>query len=241
MSSVKEHYKGLLAENYTWMFGVSFEEKVAEQKALLEGHVHGGGFAIDLGSGPGFQAIALAELGFSPVLAIDSSPELLAELDAHKGSHRIETRVGDITELADDGRKAAVVVCMGDTLTHLPSKEAVRSMFAATAKMLAPGGRLVLTYRDLTSALADTDRFIPVRSEADRIMTCFLEYDRDDSVLVTDLVHLRGEAGWTLSKSSYRKLRLSQEWMREALAWAGFTSQTHSAAGRLSMVVASRP
>ena len=34
MTDVASHYKQLLAEYYTWMFG-SFEEKVAEQQLTL--------------------------------------------------------------------------------------------------------------------------------------------------------------------------------------------------------------
>ena len=97
MSTVTDHYRKLLSEHYVWMFGVPFEEKVAEQKALLErvlGALHPPvprGPALDLGSGPGFQSIALAELGFSPVIAIDTSAELLTEtpgrerLPCHRG------------------------------------------------------------------------------------------------------------------------------------------------------------
>jgi hypothetical protein len=30
---VADHYGTLLAEHYTWMFGASFDERVAEQRA----------------------------------------------------------------------------------------------------------------------------------------------------------------------------------------------------------------
>ena len=36
MSTVTDHYRQLLSEHYAWMFGVSFKEKVDEQKALLD-------------------------------------------------------------------------------------------------------------------------------------------------------------------------------------------------------------
>jgi predicted RNA methylase len=103
MSTAAEHYKNLLANHYVWMFGVSFEEKAAEQKKLLEHIVQLSnvprGMALDLGSGPGFQTVALAELGFSPVIAIDSSAELLAVLRAHVGSYHVETRILDLASL----------------------------------------------------------------------------------------------------------------------------------------------
>jgi SAM-dependent methyltransferase len=228
------------------MIGVSFEEKVAEQKALLEqalsdsGALATHGMALDLGCGPGFQTIALAELGFSPVVAVDTSTELLRELEEHKGSYPIETREADLASLEDIelSGEAVMAVCMGDTLTHLPSREGVARLFTAVFRKLASGGTFVITYRDLTSELTGVDRFLPVRGDDRRIMTCFLEYESADAVVVSDLVHVRGENGWTLEKSSYRKLRLSQQWVADALTKAGFSIRLQGPAGRLLLAVA---
>lgn len=78
------HYERLLAEHYTWMLGMPFEHKTAEQAELLSGMgVTTPGLCVDLGCGPGFQAIALAQLGATRVHAIDTSAVLLAELRAH--------------------------------------------------------------------------------------------------------------------------------------------------------------
>ena len=246
MSNVAKHYEQLLAEHYVWMFGLPFDQKVAEQKTLLE-QVLGTlpatrGAAVDLGSGPGFQAIALAQLGYSPVIAIDSSRELLAELQARKESHDIEIREADITKLdsAALAESASVVVCMGDTLTHLPSKESVRKLFADVFQNLAPGGVFVLTYRDLTGELTGTDRFLPVQADDTRIMTCFLEYRTSDAVTVHDLVYVRGEDGWKLDKSSYEKLRLASSWVADALRDTGFALVREGSAGRLLMAVAQK-
>ena len=246
MSNVATHYEQLLAEHYVWMFGVSFEQKVAEQKALLDQVVgtlpaaRRSGTAVDLGSGPGFQSIALAELGYSPVIAVDSSRELLGELQARKQSYEIETREADITRLdwATLPENASVLVCMGDTLTHLPSKDSVQKLFTDVFEKLAAGGVFVLTYRDLTGELAGTDRFLPVQADDTRIMTCFLEYKSSDAVTVHDLVYVRGEDGWKLNKSSYEKLRLGAGWVASALCRAGFTVTQEGTAGRLLVAVA---
>jgi hypothetical protein len=78
MSEVQDHYSNLLAKHYTWMFGTPFAIKVAEQKVILEDALQpiadsvDLGLAVDLGSGPGFQTVALAEMGYSPVLAVDT-------------------------------------------------------------------------------------------------------------------------------------------------------------------------
>jgi len=245
MSSVAKHYEQLLAEHYVWMFGLPFEQKVAEQKALLDQVLHAlpaarrSGAAMDLGSGPGFQSIALAELGYSPVIALDSSRELLAELQSRKRSYDIETRLADITQLdsAAVPENASVIVCMGDTLTHLPSKESVQKLFADVFQKLAPGGVFVLTYRDLTGELTGTDRFLPVRADDARIMTCFLEFRTNDVVTVHDLVYVRSEDGWKLNKSSYEKLRLGSGWIASTLQSAGFTLMQEGPAGRLLLAV----
>lgn len=248
MSNVAKHYEQLLAEHYVWMFGVPFEQKVAEQKALLDQVVgtlpvaRRCGTAVDLGSGPGFQSIALAELGYSPVVAVDSSRELLRELQERRGSYAIESREADITRLDSVAppESASVIVCMGDTLTHLPSKESVQTLCTDVFQKLAPGGVFVVTYRDLTSELAGTDRFLPVQADDTRIMTCFLEYKTSDTVTVHDLVYVRGEGGWKLNKSSYEKLRLGSSWVAEALRKAGFTLTQEGPAGRLLMTVAQK-
>src|ERR1700692_3864627 len=91
MSTVNEHYERLLSQHYTWMFGVSFEDRVTEQKSFLSRtlaplhYTPEAALAVDLGCGSGFQTIALAQLGFSPVIAVDTSAELLDELRFHVG------------------------------------------------------------------------------------------------------------------------------------------------------------
>lgn len=241
MASVNEHYDTLLAEHYTWMFG-SFEARVAEQRALLErlGVARvGAGTAIDLGCGPGFQSVALAQLGFG-VTAIDTSDKLLAELDARKGDLPIGAVKGDIRALAglvDPG--AGAVVCMGDTLTHLGSKGEAARLLADVYRVLAPGGTFALSFRDLTTELLGLDRFIPVRSDPDKVMTCFLEYE-PETVVVHDLVHARDGAGWTFRKSSYRKLRLDPEWVAGELTEIGFSLRHREVIGRLWTIAAAR-
>lgn len=243
MSDVTRHYDALLAQHYSWMIGVPFEAKVGEQRGLLEllGAATRSGLAVDLGCGPGYQTIALARLGFSPVVAVDSCQALLDELTAHAGTLPIKPVHGDMRELqqlaARDG--VSVVACMGDTLTHLESRSDVSRLFAAAYRVLAPGGLLVLTFRDLSGELTGLDRFIPVRSDADRIMTCMLEYEAD-SVVVNDLIHLREGTSWILHKSSYRKLRLSAADIARELRELGFAIQASEAAGRLHAIAATK-
>ena len=88
MTDSATHYRVLLAKHYSWMLGRTFEDAVTEQRrefAALGIGAGEHGLAVDLGCGPGHQAAALSDLGFSRVLALDTSQILLDELIRHKG------------------------------------------------------------------------------------------------------------------------------------------------------------
>lgn len=244
MATAQEHYAKLLAEHYVWMFGVPFEVKVSEQQKFLEPILADAprGLALDLGCGPGFQSIALSSLGFAPVLAIDTSASLLSVLEKHRKGAAIQTLEHNLLEVdtVDLPSPAAVAVCMGDTLSHLPSKTAVSTLFVKIYQMLAPGGSVVLTYRDLSEELSGVDRYILVHSDVSRILTCFLEFVESERVMVHDLLHTLEDGQWRVQKGSYPKLRLSSAWVLEQLRAAGFEDLYESTAGRLLLIAAKR-
>ncbi|MGA7853295.1 MAG: class I SAM-dependent methyltransferase [Candidatus Acidiferrales bacterium] len=244
-ATAQEHYENLLAEHYEWMFGLPFEAKVAEQKAILDEFAAGegaGGLALDLGCGSGFQTFALSDRGYE-VLAIDASAKLLAKLSARIGSRNIVARQADLRDLDSLVRpgSAEIAVCMGDTLTHFRGRTEVSHLFQSVARALKPGGKFVITYRDLASVeLSGLDRFIPVRGDDRRVMTCFLEHETAETVLVHDLINIRDDDGkWTLHKSSYRKLRIPVEWVVAELSSSGLTV-TGRNEGRMATLAASK-
>jgi hypothetical protein len=93
-----------------------------------------------------------------------------------------------------------------------------------------------VSYRDLSVEATGVDRFIPVHGDEERVMTCFLEFDRPESVMVHDLVYRRDGARWALEKSCYRKLRLAVDWLMQAMTDAGFVVE-RGQAGRLIRLV----
>jgi len=223
MPTVEQHYDQVLSDVYAWMQG-GFDAAVARNTEFFakRGIAPGGSrIAIDLGAGCGFQSIPLAKLGFA-VTAIDLDRKLLDELRAHAPGLDIAIVRDDLMSFEKHVRGAAeLVVCMLDTVLHLESKDAVRELFVKVRAALEPGGRFIVTFRDLTREATELDRFIPVRSDERTIFTCFLEYE-PHTVKVHDLVYRRSADGWTFHKSFYRKLRLPQQWIAEQLANAGF-------------------
>jgi len=225
MNTVKEHYDGQLADVYSWMAG-SFETITEGNRAFLrqlEIDKMPRGLAIDLGAGSGFQSVPLAEFGFS-VFAIDFNSALLAELRERAGNLPIETIQDDILNFSKHIDEAAqIIVCMGDTLTHLESPDAVKTLLRDAARLLLKDGKLVLTFRDYISAeLCSEQRFIPVRADDSKIFTCFLEY-HEDFVEVFDLLYRKENGQWKLDVSSYPKLRLNRSWVENRLLENGLS------------------
>ncbi|MEO8016730.1 MAG: class I SAM-dependent methyltransferase [Pseudomonadota bacterium] len=226
MSSISDHYSQLLAPVYSWMAGGAESGFDAGKSEIddLNLQLSAGALVADLGAGFGVHAIPLARAGMR-VLAIDSSPELLTELDRHASGLSVETVADDLLSFRSHlTAKAAAVLCMGDTLTHLPEHTHVDFLVQEVHEALAPGGQFVLSFRDYSEPLKDEARFIPIRSDERRILTCFLEYE-EDTVVVHDILHERAGDAWETRVSSYRKLRLAAERVVASLQTIGFETR----------------
>jgi SAM-dependent methyltransferase len=223
MPSVTEHYERVLSPVYAWMAGGA-EAAIADGQAeiaALDLRLAPGARVVDLGAGFGMHTIPLARAG-ARVLAVDSSAHLLEELRRMAGDLPISTVQDDLLSFrAHLEEKAAAVFCMGDTLTHLPEHTNVDFLVQEVAEALSSGGLFVLSFRDYSEPLLDEQRFIPVRSDERRILTCFLEYE-EDTVVVHDILHERAGDAWETRVSSYRKLRLSPERVTGSLESFGF-------------------
>ncbi len=237
---VRDHYEKLLGPIYSWMVG---DLEVATERADAElasiGIPSGTtGNAVDLGAGFGMHSVPLARRGYK-VVAIDNYEPLLQQLRSRAGSLTVRAVRADLLRFREEVvQPANVILCMGDTLTHLPNVASVESLFSAVAAALAPGGLFAVSFRDYHSTPLQGDgRFILVRGDEHRILTCFLEYS-DTTVRVHDVLHERVASNWQLRLSSYPKLRLSQEWVVNTLTARGFSVRREAGLGGMVRVVA---
>ncbi|GJI93648.1 SAM-dependent methyltransferase [Duganella caerulea] len=223
MTSVTEHYATHLAPIYLWMAGGSvaaLEAGSAEIEALNL-PLTPGAVVIDLGAGFGMHAIPLARKG-ARVTAIDTSIKLLRTLADLGDGLTIRTVNDELLGFQRHISEApAAILCMGDTITHLQDFQAVESLVEKASAELPPGGAFVVSFRNYAEALVGDGRFIPVRSDDSRILTCFLEYE-PESILVHDILHQRTSDGWQTQVSHYRKLRLSPEYLISKFQSSGF-------------------
>jgi 2-polyprenyl-3-methyl-5-hydroxy-6-metoxy-1,4-benzoquinol methylase len=176
--TAKEHYESHLSHFYSWMAG-DFETKQREHQQIFKNFgitSHWNARAIDLGAGHGIQSVALASLGFE-VTAVDFNASLLDELRKNSGQLPIKTIELDLLAFAEENSTPAdLIICMGDTLTHVRSIDLVEKLFGDIHRSLTFGGKMVLSFRDLTIESKGEQRFIPVKNDQQRILTCFLEF-----------------------------------------------------------------
>jgi SAM-dependent methyltransferase len=240
LRSVEAHYREHLGRVYDWILG-DFEQASARAEAQLRaaGLSQGSGaLAVDLGCGSGLHSVPLLRLGYR-VLALDTCTQLLQRLRQRTEGLPIEALEEDLRRFRSRlAGPAAAIVCMGDTLSHLKSREEVRALLADAAAALTSGGTLVLGFRDLTSV---PERFIQVRSDDTRILTCVLE-EQGEHLVVHDLLQERQATGWKMAVSSYRKLRLSPDSVRaDALSSGLEIASLDLDRGLATLVMRSRP
>lgn len=237
-TSVAHHYESHLGPIYSWMIGdmnAAFARSDLELESL---GLPAAGNAIDLGAGFGLHALPLARRGFS-VIALDAYQPLLDALLSRIGSLPIRTVNANLLAFREHiDRPMDAILCMGDTLTHLPDTASVESLFTDVAASLKDGGIFAATFRDYVSAPLQGDaRFILVRADEQRILTCFLEY-ADTAVTVHDVLHEREGGQWRLRVSSYPKLRLPPAYVADALSVRGLRVQRQTVQGGMVRIVA---
>lgn len=252
MVSAEEHYDKHLGKFYSWMLG-EIGENIENQKSIFKKSGIAPGrnrYAVDLGCGNGIQSIALADLGFS-VCAIDFNDTLLSEFRSCADSKSIHIFNDKIENVKNYARKdqagfkteggsesAELIVCCGDTVSHLESFDFLEKFIEDCASSLCTGGKLFLSFRDYSDELKDTARFIPVKNDENRILTCFLEYF-EESVSVTDILYEKKENGWDQKISSYRKLRISVEQMKSLLVRENFKIEAVEK-GRMNILIGAK-
>lgn len=241
--NVKKHYESHLGNFYTWMLG-DWVKKSEEFKSFLERQNLTPKFnkkAIDMGAGNGMQAIPLAELGYE-VTAIDFNPQLLNELKHNIKERSLPMQVidGEITnfELWKD-INPELILCCGDTISHLASFAEIKQWVQNCYSQIIPGGKFILSFRDYSKPLQDQERFIPVKSDENRIHTCILDY-ADEAVSVTDLLYERVKGNWEMRVSSYQKVRITLAMIQNLLKEIGFQIEILEDFQRMNLIVAAK-
>jgi protein-L-isoaspartate O-methyltransferase len=240
-NNTRTHYDTFLAGKYAWISRGQHGQIRRNREFFLTHDIvpHDNPAAIDLGAGCGFQSVPLAQLGFS-VTAVDFSKPLLEELRTQSGALPIVTVLDDIRNYSSwTGRHPSLIVCMGDTITHLPSPEDTEDLFRQCFSELESGGRLILGFRDYSQEPDGAVTVIPVQRDTDRIFLCRLEYHAD-TLTVQDILYSRERGPWERTAGKYRKIRIGPDALTRMLTGAGFAVEYSSADNGMITVIAQK-
>jgi SAM-dependent methyltransferase len=238
--TVKEHYDNHLGHFYSWMTG-DFQTKCNEFRNFLTDNSilpSTNKIAIDLGAGHGLQSIPIAEIGFQ-VLAVDFNQQLLEELKINAKDLKIKAINDDIKKVEEFAVNPELIVCCGDTLSHLADKSEIIKFISDISNSLDSKGKVILSFRDYSTKLTGTDRFIPVKSDNSRILTCILDYE-EEFVNVTDLLHEKINEVWIQKVSSYKKVRIFTNEIAGYLESNGMKIKFNKLVNRLTTIIATK-
>ncbi len=181
---------------------------------------------LDAACGTGHHTIALAKRGYEATgTDLSAAMIALAQENAAAESAVATFTVAGLGDLSPLGRTFDAAICLGNSLPHLLSKEAVSAALADLAAVLRPGGFLVIQNRNFDRVWAEQQRFMDPQwfrdASGEWIFVRF--YDFHPETVTFNMLRLRrvGE-GWSQVVESTELRPIFHQDLAKALAEAGF-------------------
>jgi SAM-dependent methyltransferase len=175
-------------------------DSAAEIALLTE--LAAGGRVLELGVGTGRVALPLAANGLD-VHGLDASPAMVDRMRAKPGGDAIPVTIGDMADVAVDGKFALVFVVF-NTFFQLYSQGAQLRCFANVASHLEPGGRFVMHAFVPDTSRVEAGEHLSVREVSlDRVRLDASVYDSKEQRVDTTQVRIT-ESGVRLVHAKLR-------------------------------------
>lgn len=188
---------------------------------------------LDTACGTGQHAIALAQAGYQ-VTGADLSPGMVTQARANAAAAEVDVRF----QVAGFGHLATRVegdfdalLCLGNSLPHVLTPDALARTLADFAASLRSGGLLLIQNRNFDAVLAERQRWMEPQShregETEWLFLRFYDFEPDGK-LTFNLATLRRSEGaeWEQRVTSTRLWPLRQAELTAAVAAAGFEQIT---------------
>lgn len=188
-----------LSEDYDrfvdWEARLAFEMPFLEER-LRRQHVSR---ILDVACGTGHHAIAFAEAGLQTTAA-DFSEAMIrrAVANAAAAGVSVEARTLGFGQLADNlPQTYDAITCLGNSIPHLVTGSDLDGALTDMAKVLRPGGLLILQLRNFDRVLAQGDRFMAPESHSvgEEEWLFFRFYDMDGQALDFNMLRLSRKRG----------------------------------------------
>jgi glycine/sarcosine N-methyltransferase len=213
---------------------VNWEARLAHELPFLEGLFEGGEVRsiLDAACGSGQHTIALARRGYE-VVGADLSAAMVGRARENAAAAGVDATfvVAGLGELASVARPAGseapfdALLCLGNSLPHLLTAEAVAAALDDFAAVLRPGGLLVVQNRNLDRVWSRRERFMgPQAHSEDGGQWLFVRfYDFHPATLTFNMVRLVNTGdGWVQDVDSTELRPIFAGELAEGLQAAGF-------------------
>jgi SAM-dependent methyltransferase len=208
---------------------VDWPGRLANELPFIEGLFQANGVrrVLDAACGTGRHAIALAQRGYQAEGA-DLSAAMIEQAARNAATAGVEVSffAAGLGRLAVLGQRYDAVLCLGNSLPHLLTGEAVARALADFAAVLRPGGLLVVQNRNFDRVWALRERFMGPQThrEGDREWLFVRFYDFHEDTLTFNMVRLRRTSdGWSQDVEATELRPIFRDDLAAALDAAGFS------------------
>jgi glycine/sarcosine N-methyltransferase len=211
---------------------VNWKDRLSHELPFLEAlfKEHGVQRVLDAACGTGYHAIALVQRGYE-VVGADLSAAMIEQARQNAAAEGADLyfTVAGLGELATLGRTFDAVLCLGNSLPHLLSAQAVGKALADFAAVLRPDGLLVIQNRNFDRVWTRRERFMPPQAYREEVGEwLFLRfYDLHAETVTFNMIRLkRTEHGWAQDVESTELRPMLRDDLASALATAGLNRIT---------------
>jgi ubiquinone/menaquinone biosynthesis C-methylase UbiE len=134
--------------------------------------------ALDVACGTGLYTILLAKLGVR-ITGVDSSPAMLDQARRHATSAGVgvDWVCAPMQELARQALpRVDAVLCLGNSIPHLLTDADLDAALAGFARLLNPGGIVVLQLLNYGRILRQGERLVGINRQADKEYVRFYDF-----------------------------------------------------------------
>jgi len=207
---------------------VNWEGRLAHELPFLERLFaeHGVVRVLDAACGTGHHAIALARRGYQAAGA-DLSAAMIEQARRNAAAAGVEAQfaVAGFGALAALGQTFDAVLCLGNSLPHLLTEEALAEALADFAAVLHPGGLVVIQNRNFDRVWRQRERLMGPQShrEGEQEWLFVRFYDFHDETITFNMIRLRRDGqAWTQDVESTELRPIFRDDLAAALGRAGF-------------------
>ncbi len=222
---------------------VNWEERLAVELPFIEQQLtaSGAGRVLDTACGTGMHAIELARRGYE-VVGADLSVPMIERARENSAAVGCEARfvVAGFGELAAKlalsrvegvGNNFDALLCLGNSLPHVLTTEALHETLTDFAAVLRPGGLLLIQNRNFDAVMAGRARWMPPQAHRkgnrEWLFVHFYDFNPDGTLTFNVVTLRRDEAGeWTQQVEATTLRPLLQAELLDAVAVTGFSNAT---------------